>query len=333
MSIYRQVCPSCNRDLELPSDAMGRMAKCPACDATFQIGQTTQPTPEPVLAPVTASVETPNSTANPYQSASSVAEPLLKAGPLDIAQKTIEEITAPVLPIFAERWVPLILSPLIVAAVSVFVIGVPTVVLIAIAGTVHEAAILVVFPLIILFSVLFSCYSTVGLTRVALATARDEISPLSQLLPPFSIVMRFTGGVLLLTMAMGAVTMVSLLIVVGIANTAGGETIATLLGILGFIVAMVAMFAMQWLLWPWVFVVSDNKGTALGAFGQSYKISDANRMTSFMLLVASIVLSMIGAALCSIGQLVTTPITVLMYAVAYLMLTNQPVADPRVGKS
>ena len=37
MSTLQQACPSCNRQLELPASALGRLAKCPACEAIFTV--------------------------------------------------------------------------------------------------------------------------------------------------------------------------------------------------------------------------------------------------------------------------------------------------------
>ena len=57
MSLHRQPCPSCGRELELPADAIGRMAKCPACEATFRIAETggNQPAASPDPVPPTPS--------------------------------------------------------------------------------------------------------------------------------------------------------------------------------------------------------------------------------------------------------------------------------------
>ena len=39
MKTFRQLCPSCNRTLELPDTSLGKLAQCPACEATFTAGQ------------------------------------------------------------------------------------------------------------------------------------------------------------------------------------------------------------------------------------------------------------------------------------------------------
>ena len=39
MKTFRQLCPSCNRTLELPDTSIGKLAQCPACEATFTAGQ------------------------------------------------------------------------------------------------------------------------------------------------------------------------------------------------------------------------------------------------------------------------------------------------------
>jgi hypothetical protein len=51
-----------------------------------------------------------------------------------------------------------------------------------------------------------------------------------------------------------------------------------------------------------------------------------------LLLVVTIVLSIAGTMFCYVGHLITTPLTMLLLAVAYLLMTNQQVSDPRIAR-
>lgn len=48
-------CPSCERKLRVPDDLMGQKVKCPTCGTTFDAAPRSAATPEPVLAPSSAS--------------------------------------------------------------------------------------------------------------------------------------------------------------------------------------------------------------------------------------------------------------------------------------
>ncbi|MGI9470367.1 MAG: hypothetical protein ACR2NZ_02465, partial [Rubripirellula sp.] len=61
MSTLRQLCPSCNRMLELPSDANGRLAMCPACESTFIVGESSPSSPPDDTQPVDTSSSVPDS--------------------------------------------------------------------------------------------------------------------------------------------------------------------------------------------------------------------------------------------------------------------------------
>lgn len=86
MSTVRQPCPQCQRTLELPLTAIGRMAKCPACDATFRVDDPNA-TPRPVKVSGEPVADEPNVQA-PFVSDSVAAsnatstsrDPLLAAG-------------------------------------------------------------------------------------------------------------------------------------------------------------------------------------------------------------------------------------------------------------
>jgi hypothetical protein len=52
-------CPNCERALNVPDEAPGKLARCPACGETFAIGKTAEPTPAPVTTPQSSAVQNP----------------------------------------------------------------------------------------------------------------------------------------------------------------------------------------------------------------------------------------------------------------------------------
>ncbi|TWU31711.1 hypothetical protein [Novipirellula artificiosorum] len=356
MSIYRQNCPSCGRQLELPGDAMGKVAKCPACEATFRIGETaalppstpTPPSPPsvaannpfsqpisadpasagPAAAASSAAANQPGVT-NPYHPATEMPPPVAKIGELEIVQRPIEDIFSPTMSIFGARWAPLILSSLIVFLAMGLLTGIPFIVLMVIAdgGNDFTAAILMLFFMPI--AIFLGAYVTVGLARVALAVARNESEPLSQLIPPLNLVFRFLGGGLLMVLAVAVVVAAFAAIAALLAAITQNETVAVGVVGIGMLILFLVSMAAQWLLWPWVFVVSDGKASAIGSIRAAFQIVMNNKVTSLLIVVISVGLSMLGNLLCYVGLIVTQPLTLLMFAVGYLVLTNQPISNPK----
>ena len=367
MSNLRQACPSCGRPLELPAEATGKRAKCPACEATFVVGQsaptvsnpytaasgTAASTPPPArphpaspspasaspasASPASASPAAPNAASppvNPYQPTQSAMATSTLAG-YTIVDRSIEEIVSPTLAIFQARWQPVILSALIVLAVSIAGLAVPFGVLFALAGMANGgggvAAGMSILGMLLLFPVLLllSAYIMVGWSRVMLAVVRDEPSPLSQMMPPLRLVGRFLiGGLIILA------GFVALMVFVGLFGWAaqamgGGEVAFLVVNLLGTVLGTAGGFAIQFLMWPWIYVVCDDRVGSIDSLRVGFAIAMQNKVTTLLLVLCSIVLSIIGTLLCYVGQLVTIPATMLLFAVGYLLISNQPINDPR----
>jgi len=334
MSTLRQPCPACHRELQLPEHAVGRLAQCPACQAEFRVGVDREhalrdDTLHPFRAPLAAGSSVP--AANPYQPSVAVDSPLspvARSGQVDIFSRTIDEVISPTMSIFGARWLPLLLISLVTLMVLAVAIGVPAGVLVLIAQGASDAVAGVLFLALLPIMMFVTAYLSVGICRACVAIARNDPSPFSQLLPPLAPVLRFVGGSLamLATLCVMGGVLVGLGFLVAMATDP--NIVGPLLAVLGVVVLLLGSLVAQWLLWPWVFVVSDEQGTTLGSIGTGYQIAMHNKLTSLLLVIVSMVLSMVGSA-CYIGQLITTPLTILMFGVAYLQMTNQGLDDPR----
>lgn len=386
MSSIRQSCPACSRLLELPSAAVGRAGKCPACDATFTIG----PAPDGDAAPAgwengheTAArsdvpsqdsvYQAPGSSDPASESSSSDAdspaqaeadwqstsqhpfsvplgagttEPVPQgayvATPRPIVQPitpvaepqsepiTIESIFTPTFSIFGERWPPLVLSFLIVVATIAFLVVVPVMVISGIADAGGEVAALILTLIWVPLLVAVTCGATVGVARVTLATAANTSpSPMSRLVPPLSLVVRFFVSAILLGFVMGAIGTAFVALMAALAAVSGNNQFAALLTVLTTIALAVALLLAGWLFWAWPFIVSDGRGTALGSLKSAVVLTMNQKLSSALMVLIAIVLTAMGAVVCNIGHIVTGPITLLMFAVGYLRMTGQRVDEPR----
>ncbi|MGB7343289.1 MAG: hypothetical protein WBD20_03695 [Pirellulaceae bacterium] len=311
MSTLFQVCPQCASSLELPADSVGRLAKCPACEATFRIGE-----------------ETIGEETKDQPNAISSDEPLADdTGRLRIVQKTIEDMVAPTLAIFKKRWGPSVVACLIVAIAGVVVLGAPAWVLSSIAAGGGQLYAVIGVMLMIPYAIVLSAYGLVGLCRVHLAVARGEGEPLQNLRPPLELVMRFLPSYLLLFLVIAGVLAIGIGAVI-VTAAMGQPQLSKLTGIIVSFVLMVIISALQWYLWAWMMAASDGKCTAIGSLKLAASITMQNKLSSFFVVIVAVVLSLVGSLACYVGHIVTSPLTLLLFAVGYLMMTNQPIDDP-----
>tara|TARA_R110002049_G_scaffold4601_5_gene32683 strand:+ start:954118 stop:955149 length:1032 start_codon:yes stop_codon:yes gene_type:complete len=329
MSVQRQICPSCGRQLEferqleLSGDVVDRGVQCPACQTIFPLEATDH---NPFVDPLPAGSAT--SRANPYQPSRYVEvqpSPVAHAGPIAIMSRSIDEVISVTSTVFVARWGMLILMAVILIAVLMFAIMLPLFMVVVLSESVSESAeaigMVVLAPVILLVS----GYLCAGSCRVCLALARNEPSPLSNLLPPTRVVGRLIAGAAVMLFAAGLIVAVYSAVAFAASSVMDPDVAGPVFAIIGFAAFFVGTLMIQWLLWPWIFVVSDDKGTALGSITTGYQIARHNLLTSFLLIIISTVLSVLGSA-CYIGQVVTAPLTMLMFAIAYLMMTDQPIA-------
>jgi hypothetical protein len=345
------------------------MAKCPACQTQFAIAgpattattattastATTATTASTATAPTTtnwanpAAGENPYSTpigggsidqtpapfrgANPYQPAAAVSSnETISVGSFRIGERSVEEIFAAAWAIFKVRWGSLVGAFLITFAASLGLIVVSVVVNVVANQTMNQNSAMIVNVLANFVTVPISAYLYLGLSRNALAVARDQPSPLGQLASPMLLVGRFLGGGVLLMLALCGMMGVLAGIGVVIAVLAGPELMA--IGLLSavLLVFLPGMAFAYWLLWSWPIVVADGRTNWLDAFRVAQKITLQNKLTSLLLIIVTAGLATAGLLACYIGQIVTTPLATLMLTTAYLMITTQPIADPRLPR-
>ncbi|MFK8115414.1 MAG: hypothetical protein AB8B91_24670 [Rubripirellula sp.] len=357
MSTLRQVCPSCKRSLELPSEAEGRLAKCPACQATFTahadlIPPAQQQPPQPAAQdpsespaadpaptqpqrpvsenPFVEPLESgpaPTATPNPYAPAA-YREPIQTIGELPIVDRSIEEVFSPTLAIFAQRWSALLIA-FIVVGVGSFVTMFASLFLFAMLSELgQEVGAVVSLVLLVPVGIFASAYFSVGICRNAIAVARNSPTPLAELLPPLSAVFRFLVGALAMAVFVGIFVGVFVGILAAL-GASGNDELMGVIGVLGGLFFVVVGTAAYWLLWAWMFIASDGKATAIGSIRGAISMTMHNKLTSFLLVVIATALSTAGAAACYVGLLVTYPLTNLMFAVAYMLMSNQRIDDPR----
>lgn len=344
MSIIQQPCPGCARQLQLPDEAIGKTARCPACETTFRVAledaQATLSDPLAVASSGTASAGTgavgaPAGNANPYQATGHTAN-TVRIGEFEVGDVPFDQILSTSWAIVKARWVPLLLSMLVVLAIGALMMVAGGVVFAAIAAAgaaLQNEAIAVVG--VVLASViaipiiaLGSAYLWAGWNRTILGIAQGHPSPLSELMPPMAIVWKmFWASLVLGALVMSVILVFGLLIALVMSMV--GPDVAGVLGMIGLVFANFGFsLGFQFFLWPWAYILSQGRSTALGVIGTAFGIAMHNKGTTVLLVVISIGLSIAGTMALYVGLLFTTPISMLLFAVAYLMTTSQFVSNP-----
>lgn len=266
---------------------------------------------------------------NPYEPVYR-SEPVAILNDIEIVPRTIEEVFSPTLSIFGARLGHLILA-FIVVVVAGFVGFFAWVAVMIVADEIGgDLATGLGFLMLLPVLAFFASYLSVGIARNAIAVAQNKPSPIQELLPPLNVVIRFMVGGVVMTVVIGAASALVFGVFGVLANLANDQGVAATFVVISIFGVSLASMAAYWLLWAWVFIVSDGKATAIGAIRGAYALTMHNKLTSVLLVVIAVVLSTAGTSACYIGLLITQPLTNLMFAVAYLLMTNQVIHDPKV---
>ena len=185
---------------------------------------------------------------------------------------------------------------------------------------------LVLAPIIFVFCV----FSSVGMARVAIAVARNQAVSLAGFISPPQLFLRSAGIATLISIGGGFVCVV-VLGFVAITRAGGAKEHATIFGFLAGLAMFGFSFGLAWQLWGALFICVDDKGSVLGSIRAAQAIATRNKLTSFFIVLIAVILLLLGTLMCLVGHIVTAPLTMLLLAVAYLMMTGQEVSDPRDG--
>ena len=103
---------------------------------------------------------------------------------------------------------------------------------------------------------------------------------------------------------------------------------ARVLTVFAFLFITGMTLLLMWQVWAWIYACADNKASAMGSVRVAIAITAQNKLTSFFLVLIAIVLALLGTLMCLIGHIITGPLTIQIFAVAYLLMTGQTVSDP-----
>lgn len=292
-------CDQCQRRLQVPDDSVGKQAQCPNCSAVLRVPG------EPHRGP--AFDTTVGLGPNPY-AAPPTAGPQMSPRVGGLSHEKLDPGFA-----LATTWYFFKRSAFVLIGAYLILMGASFG--LSFGGSILQGVIGVIQgdpndPLVVLFSLGLSLLNTVvqswltiGIIRICCAVVRRQ---------PADVGMVFSGGPWLLRY-LGAS------ILFGMAAT------------IGFVLFIVPGVYLVLTYWSYVYFLIDRNCGVMDAFQQAGSYGAGNRFSTFVLGLLGIGLMLVGVLACGIGVLVTAPLVVLLFSVAYLMISGQydvPDAQP-----
>lgn len=98
---------------------------------------------------------------------------------------------------------------------------------------------------------------------------------------------------------------------------------------LGFAMLIIPGIILMLYFWPAYYLVVDDKSPVFDSFGTAAKITEGNKLTTFLLALLIFGIMILGLLACGIGLLFAAPLGAMLLATAYLMMSNQIPAHPQ----
>ena len=296
------ICNQCETRLRVGDSAAGRKARCPKCSTILQVpGQSPASTlvgasqpkspPRPVsenpfARPQKESADQYNvDKQNPYAAPSSQPKPTDEPGKIDPG--TVFSFTWQV---FTDN-----LGLLLGVAATLGVITVLDNILDAIIENTNDDGLVLMCIGGSLILWLLSMFLGIGQARIALKLCRGQRTGYHEL---------FQGGDRFLKVLGWA-----FLIMVPL--------------ILGFVLLIIPGLFLLAIYWPTYYLIADRKTGVFGSFAVGQKLGLENLGSSFLLLVSSLGIFILGLLACGIGLLFSSAYLTVLWATAYLMMTGE----------
>ena len=150
----------------------------------------------------------------------------------------------------------------------------------------------------------------------------------------------FTGGPFLLKIILASILLSLIVLGVGLACVGPLSLIASLISkdvvavffAIGAVIAFFILVYVSLALSQYYYLIIDRNMDVIDAFKLSNELMRGNKLTLLGIGVLSIIIMFIAALPLLLGLLVAIPYFTLMYAVIYLSVTGQPMADERIDQ-
>lgn len=312
-------CPHCDKLLKTSDDKSGVSANCPGCGEIVTV-----PPPNSDLAVVTSTgIDGGNETPVAVSPSGTGERPCPMCGeqnrasarrcefcgePLTVTAGTgrFEATPVEIGPIFDKTWLLYRQNFwLCVAVGAVFIVlsaaanNIPSALIqfLMQQRAINQGFAAVLLLLTTVFGWVVNVFLTIGECRLMLRLARGERAQIGDL---------FGGGSFLLT-------------------SLASWFLYTLMTVLGLAVCVVPGVFLMLMFWPYQHLIVDRRLGVLESLDTSRLLTSANLVTGLLLGLLNLGLVVLGFAMCCVGVVLTIPLIMLLNAVAYLMISGQPV--------
>ena len=312
-------CGQCERQLKVGDEHAGKKAKCPSCQTINSIPMANSPggnDPGDFGEVGGPSASSPtDSNGNPYSDPmkdslhpSAANNPY---GAPSVATKSSHQAVAggdivPTPVDFEQVWTPAWqcwsanLGLMVGCIATIFGICLVFLVVLAIFGamleTMNSDAILIGFMFcVVIAGVIFASYTQIGMIRICVRLLRRQQTGYADL---------FSGADKVFP-----------------ATVAG--FIFFVLFMIGYVPCVIPSMFVMLLLWPYIYLIADNKAGIADSFSIAFKIGSINKLTCFVLFLVGFGLSIAGQLACYVGVLFSTGLICMLHASAYLKMTGQ----------
>jgi|GEM_PF-6506122 len=358
MNDIQRFCPQCQAMLEVPADSIGKRARCPACSHVFVIvanpdvsretpgsPSPTKPPPTPLGSTSEISTSQPTSAPtvppqtpptsgrggggapqNPYAPIGQVEERAPRdVSPVVITTAQPERYINGTWELFQQNW-----QPLIAAGAIAFAINVVTQVLGQVTSALAQQGGGIFILLNFLLQVLLGLgrfYVILGIVLMSLEIARGRSVTVGTALQtsPWTFVQAFLGYLVI-----GLPILLMMVPFIALAVLSQGNEDAMLGGLvlLGFL-SLVVYAVIFLFIWPWRIALIDRQEGLVNAFKLAFEVAKVNKLNALILFLLTGAVNTVGICLCCVGQIASTPATILLASVAFLMMTGQTVHVPQ----
>ncbi len=350
-------CPGCNQLLRVPDTAAGKSAKCPKCETILPVpaaaspphaafglppspdfgSSAAEPKPGAFGAPPSqnpfsdpaqrASVGVPglDQSLNPYASPTNVQrDPAFTGGPVGHQVVDIGEVFRHALEVWKNNLGLLVGTTFIVFLLTL--IGNWISQGVQFAMIVNNQRELNIF-FAVLFAILNFGWQTflgIGQAQIALKLARNQAAELAELFGGAPRLLAVLGFLLLL----GLIIYLPLLGMAGISAMIGGDAGGAMV-LVSIAVWVLLIIPVLLFFWPTYYLIVDGRSSVLESFGTAMRISEGNKLTIFLVMLASLGIMLLGFLALCIGLLFAAPLVSLLWATAYLLMSGQAPALTR----
>lgn len=105
--------------------------------------------------------------------------------------------------------------------------------------------------------------------------------------------------------------------------TLGMSVLVGLVMIVAYSACVIPGIFLTLFVWPFFYFIADRQTNAIESIEAAIAISRPNLLPSFLMMLTSIALAVIGVLALGVGIVFTSSLTAMMYSVAYLMMSSQ----------